>query len=175
MAGYEPVVIRPKKVTTGVPMSDLSAWTPPASAKPYIATIRAAEIANIIPKNLLTRLLYQESRFRDDIITGQITSPVGAIGIAQVMPATARDPGFGVPPLSDPLDPKKAIPWAAAYLKALKNYTGSWDRALAAYNWGAGYVKKAVDNYGENWLDSAPLETRNYVTQIGGDIPEVFA
>lgn len=129
----------------------------PESAAPYAAAITAAEVAQGLPAGLLGRLLYQESRFRTDIITGKTRSPVGALGIAQFMPATAQDLGI------NPLDPWQAIPAAAAYLRRLYNSTGSWSAALAAYNWGIGNVKR-------KGLDNAPLETRNYVAQITNDV-----
>lgn len=132
-------------------------FTPPAAAAPYTDAIRAAEAKYQLPDSLLARVLYQESRFRPDIISGATRSSVGAQGIAQFMPATAADLGI------DPLDPFQAIPAAAKYLRQLFNQTGSWDRALAAYNWGVGNVQR-------KGIDAAPLETRNYVSQVLADV-----
>jgi len=137
-------------------------YQPPAAALPYLAHIRAVEQANGIPPDLLVRLLDQESRYRDDIITGKVSSRAGARGIAQVMPATASGPGYGVPPLSNPLDPWESITWAGKYLAALYRRFGSWQTALAAYNFGPGNVLA-----GKAW----PTETRNYVAQITRDVP----
>lgn len=138
------------------------AYMPPATALPYLAAIRQAEAANGIPGDLLTRLLQQESNYRQEIITGRLSSRVGALGIAQVMPVTARDPGYGVPPLQNPLDPFKAIAWAGQYLAALRRRLGTWQKALAAYNFGPGNVLA-----GRAWPD----ETRNYVASITRDVP----
>ncbi|HEY8085331.1 MAG TPA: lytic transglycosylase domain-containing protein [Methylophilaceae bacterium] len=132
-------------------------WQPPASAAPYLALIASASSSYSLPANLLARVLYQESSFNPDIITGKKTSPVGALGIAQFMPATAAD--FGI----NPLDPNQAIPAAAKYLKSLYNQFGTWDKALAAYNWGQGNVAK-------KGLANAPTETKNYFSQILGDL-----
>ena len=129
----------------------------PASAAPYAETIRAAEQTYGIPDSLLGRLLYQESRFRSDVITGQVKSSAGALGIAHFMPATAPDVGI------DPLDPPQAIPGAAKYLRQLYDATGSWDKALASYNWGIGNVQR-------RGLAAAPAETRAYVSDILGDV-----
>lgn len=125
----------------------------------YRDPIRNAEIANGIPAGMLARLLWQESRYRPDIISGATRSPVGALGIAQFMPATARDMGI------DPLDPMQAIPAAARYLAQCFKWTGGndWAKALAAYNWGAGNVNK-------KGLANAPKETRNYYAGILGDL-----
>lgn len=132
-------------------------FTPPASAKPYAQKISDTEQAYGIPESLLARLLYQESRFRQDIITGQTKSPVGAVGIAQFMPATARDMGV------NPLDPYDSIDGAGRYLKQLFDRFGTWDKALAAYNWGQGNVAR-------KGLERAPAETRQYVAQILNDV-----
>lgn len=132
----------------------LGLWKPPAK---YADTIAMAEAQNGIPRDMLARLLYQESRYREDIITGKTRSPVGALGIAQFMPATAREMGV------DPLNPAQAINGAARYLGRLYNMFGNWTEALAAYNWGPGNVKR-------QGITNAPQETRNYYVQILADV-----
>jgi soluble lytic murein transglycosylase-like protein len=144
------------ELTTGV-LNAMSIWKPPASAAPYLAAIAAAELKYGLPSNMLARLLYQESRFRPDIITGKTASPAGALGIAQFMPATAKQ--FGI----NPLDPFQAIDAAGRYLSQLFRKFGSWSEALASYNWGQGNVSR-------KGLAAAPTETRNYFTQILSDL-----
>lgn len=134
-----------------------AAWTPPAAAAPYLNTIAAAEARHGLPRNLLARLLWQESRYRPDIINGAVRSPAGALGIAQFMPATARDLGV------DPLDPAAAIEAAARYLAGLYRRFGNWREALAAYNWGQGNVAR-------QGIAAAPAETRGYFTSILSDL-----
>lgn len=131
-------------------------WNLPAAGEPYRAAIEAAEDRYGIPRMLLGRLLYQESRFRQDIISGRVKSSAGAIGIAQFMPATAAE--WGV----DPYNAESSIDGAGRYLAALYRRFGNWSEALASYNWGQGNVSR-------KGLGSAPLETRNYVSQILGD------
>lgn len=133
-------------------------WEIPPRGEPYRAAIDGAEIKYGIPHNLLARLLYQESRFREDIVTGAIRSSAGALGIAQFMPQTAAQ--FGI----DPLDPPAAIDAAGKYLAQLFSQFGSWSLALAAYNFGPGNVAK-------HGLVDAPAETRDYVAQITSDVP----
>lgn len=145
------------------PISSGGNWRPPAAAAPYLAHIAAAGRKHKLPAYLLARVLEQESSYRPDVISGATRSPVGAVGIAQVMPATARDPGFGVAPLADPTDPFASIEFAAAYLAAMYRYTGTWSKALAAYNWGPGYVTR-------QGLEAAPRETREYVAAITSDV-----
>jgi soluble lytic murein transglycosylase-like protein len=110
-----------------------------------------------VPADLLARVLWQESRFRPDIINGTTRSSAGAVGIAQFMPATADDLGI------DPLDPAQAIDGAARYLAQLHRMFGNWREALAAYNWGMGNVSR-------RGIANAPAETREYVASIMGDI-----
>lgn len=131
----------------------------PNSAAPYLETIAKAENDNGIPAGMLGRLLYQESRFRQDIITGKKTSPVGAQGIAQFMPATAAEMGV------DPLNPFDAIPAAAKYLRRLYDRFGNWREAVASYNWGQGnQTRKDRANgiIGDDW----PKETQKYVAFV---------
>jgi soluble lytic murein transglycosylase-like protein len=153
-----PAADAPATNAANLPMPKVSTWTPPRIAAPYLDTIAATEQANGIPTNLLARLLHQESRFRPDIIDGSTTSPVGAVGIAQFMPKTAKDIGV------DPLDPASAIAGAGRYLSSLFKQLGTWDKALAGYNWGAGNVKR-------KGIANAPQETRDYVAQITADVP----
>jgi soluble lytic murein transglycosylase-like protein len=132
-------------------------FTPPASAAPYVETIAAAEQRYGLPQSLLARVLYQESRYRPDIIQGRTRSSAGAVGIAQFMPATARDLGV------DPLNPTSAIDGAGKYLRQLYDALGSWEKALAAYNWGVGNVTR-------KGMPAAPTETQNYIREILADV-----
>ncbi len=133
----------------------IGGWRAPEKYAPLVA---AAEAKHGIPAGLLERLLYQESRYREDIITGRVKSPAGALGIAQFMPATAAELGV------NPLDPAQAIDGAGLYLRRLYNSLGDWKLALAAYNWGIGNVRR-------KGLAAAPLETRLYYSQILSSVP----
>jgi len=120
---------------------------------------RAAHSAHI-PVNLLTRLVWVESRFRADV-----TSPKGAQGIAQFMPETAAEHG-----LADPFDPEQAIPKAAKFLAELDRRFGNLGLAAAAYNAGANRVA--------DWLAGSgglPAETQAYVLTVTGRPVEDWA
>lgn len=132
-------------------------YSPDVVPTKYRAAIAQAEAQNGIPAGLLARLLWQESRYRPDIIDGRTRSPVGAVGIAQFMPATAAE--WGV----NPLDPFQSIDGAGRYLAWLFKRLGGWREALAAYNWGIGNVQR-------KGIAAAPLETRNYFSQILFDV-----
>jgi nitroreductase len=115
----------------------------------YRATIAAAASANGIAPVLLAALLRSESGFDPRAV-----SPAGAQGIAQFMPGTAR--GMG---LRDPFDPEQVIPAAARLLGGHMRAFGSVPLALAAYNAGAGAVRRygGVPPY---------RETQGYVARI---------
>ena len=113
-----------------------------------------------IPRDFFARLIWKESRFDHKAV-----SPVGAEGIAQFMPYTARERG-----LADPFDIEQAIPASASFLRDLKGAFGNWGLAAAAYNAGAGRVS--------SWMRSGgflPLETENYVLDITGAPADDFA
>jgi soluble lytic murein transglycosylase-like protein len=136
-------------------------WRLPENGRPFEKLFRDSERKHGMPKNLLARVAYQESRFRDDIISGRTISKANAQGIMQLVPRWH--------PSVDPLDPSVAIPYAGEYLKRLYKRFGSWSDALAAYNWGEGNLNK--------WLKGGstpmPQETKDYVSQIMGDVFKV--
>ena len=135
-------------------------WSPPFNQdeyEKYKPTIQQASQQYNIPETLLTRLLYQESKFDPEIVSGKISSRAGAQGIAQFMPRTAASVSEtgGV----DPMDPTSSIFGAAHYLRNLNDKFPDWRDTLAAYNWGQGNLtKKGIEN--------APYETSNYYQQI---------
>lgn len=85
-----------------------------------------------LPQGLLGSVITAESNWNP-----KARSPAGALGIAQFMPATAKEMGI------DPLDPVQAIDGAARYFaQNLKRFNGNKDLAIAAYNAGPGAVQK---------------------------------
>lgn len=135
-------------------MSIFSNW--PSGSGPYKQNIIDAGNQYGVPVEILSWLLWKESRYNPAIIDGTRRSPVGALGIAQFMPATAVQELGSV---DAALDPARAIPGAARYLSKLYRQTGTWSQTLAAYNWGIGNVLR-------KGLDRAPAETRNYYSDI---------
>lgn len=95
-----------------------------------------------------------------------LSSPKGARGVTQVMPATGRDPGYGVRPLAND-SREEYLRFGRDYLAAMmKEFDGDTQKALAAYNAGPGAVKNAVASHGANWLSAMPGETQAYVPSI---------
>lgn len=91
-------------------------------------------------------------------------SPKGARGLMQVMPATARDPGFGIRPSNGTAQDDVRV--GREYRAAMeRKYGGDLRKMWAAYNAGPGRVDDAIAQYGENWLAAMPAETRKYIAQ----------
>ena len=113
----------------------------------------AARIAqrNGINPDLFLRLIQTESRFKPNAV-----SPMGAQGLAQLMPGTAADLGV------DPADPLQNLEGGARYLRQQLDTFKDPKLALAAYNAGPGNVRK----YGG--IPPFP-ETQAYVAKIMGD------
>jgi hypothetical protein len=110
---------------------------------------RAGEKAGVDPR-FIHAVIKQESRYNPKAV-----SHVGAQGLMQMMPATAKR--FG---LKDPFDPAANVEAGTKYLKfLLKRFSGDVSLALAGYNAGEGSVDKynGVPPYGE---------TQNYVKKI---------
>lgn len=106
-----------------------------------------------LPVKLLRAVAKAESGFNPKAV-----SKAGAMGVMQLMPATARSLG-----VSDPYDARQNILGGAKYLKQnLERFGGNISLALAAYNAGPGSVTKygGVPPY---------KETQNYVKTIMAD------
>jgi len=135
----------------------------PPVPKPVIArsedeicnALTAAAQQNDVPAPFFIRLLFQESRFRPEVV-----SHAGAQGIAQFMPGTADQMG-----LENPFDPVQAIPASARLLRDLVKQFGNLGLAAAAYNAGP---KRVADWLAAKGKSKLPDETQGYVKTITG-------
>ena len=101
-------------------------------------------------------------------------SAVGATGLWQFMPETARAYGLVVDRWTDErLDPQRSTEAAARLLADLHRRFGNWELALAAYNMGHAGLSRAIRKYNSNdyWLlchyeGGLPWETTLYVPKI---------
>jgi hypothetical protein len=119
---------------------------PPANAKQLID--QAADRYGV-PAAFLHAVARAESAYKPDAVSHK-----GAIGVMQLMPATAAQLG------ADPRDPAQNIDAGARHLRdLLVQYNGSSHKALSAYNAGPGAVERhgGVPPY---------RETRNYVEKV---------
>lgn len=153
----DPIAAMTEAITTA-----LAGWKAAGSASQWLPALAEAEQAHHLPTDLLARIAYQESRFREPIIRGTEASSAGALGLMQLMPqyfATVRVPR----PFSDGAVLAQ-IDEAAGLLENLHGQFNSWPLAIAAYNAGAGNVRK----YG----GIPPFkQTQNYVAQVTADVP----
>ena len=97
-------------------------------------------------------------------------SKAGAVGLFQLMPATAERFGLKIFPVDDRKAPDKSAKAAACYLRYLRDQFGCWPLALAAYNAGEGRVGRAMKmNGARTFREVAPFlssETRRYVPRV---------
>jgi soluble lytic murein transglycosylase-like protein len=116
----------------------------------YLGMARDAARRNGVPEELFLRLVQQESNWNP-----RAKSHKGAMGLAQLMPGTARVLRV------NPSDPYENLDGGARYLFQQYREFGSWRLALAAYNAGPAAVKEhgGVPPY---------KETKNYVRIIWG-------
>ena len=117
---------------------------------PFLELARTAAMRNGVPEHLFLRLVLQESGWNSGAVSAK-----GALGLAQLMPATARKLGVDI------RDPLENLDGGARYLRQMFDRFGSWRLALAAYNAGPEAVLK--------YRGVPPfVETKQYVSAILG-------
>jgi soluble lytic murein transglycosylase-like protein len=133
--------------------------------------IRAYARETGLPGHLIAGIIRQESAFDP-----RATSPVGARGLMQLMPLTAREvcQKVGVPYQPDGLyDPDLSVRLGATYFRELLDrFDGNVELALASYNGGPNRIQRLWDESGPepllaDFVETLDLdESRNYVKRI---------
>ena len=118
----------------------------PTQAPDYRALSRRYAQAHDVPPGLFERLIERESGF-DPYAVG----PTGDLGIAQL------NPRFH--PRGVAADADQSLDYAAGYLRSLYDRFGTWQQAVAAYNWGP-------TNLARFGMSNIPDATRRYVNDI---------
>jgi soluble lytic murein transglycosylase-like protein len=110
-----------------------------------------------VPSNLLNRIVQLESGFRPCIV-----SPMGALGLMQLMPSTLRELK-----VDNPFDPVQNLTAGARFIKKLvSQFDGDWALALSAYNAGPAAV--------EFYSGVPPYEeTIRFVADVLGTAPDL--
>jgi len=140
-------------------------YPPPGPQEdPWGPYIREAAARYRVPERWVRAVMQQESGGEQ-----QATSPVGAMGLMQVMPATYEELRVRHQLGDDPYDPHNSILAGTAYIREMYDRFGA-PGFLAAYNAGPDRVDSYLAGQG-----SLPDETVNYLAAItpnlGGDVP----
>ena len=136
----------------------------PARAAALMPKLRAAFAAERVPTELVW-LAEAESSFNPSA-----RSPVGARGLFQLMPETAKEQGLTTLLPDERTDPEKSARAAARLLRGHYERFGSWPLAFAAYNAGPGRVSRLLEKSPTKTYaaiaSSLPAETRMYVPKV---------
>ena len=142
----------------------LAGRPPPKRAARLVPSLKKIFSAQGVPPELVW-MAEVESTFNSTA-----KSPAGAVGLFQLMPATAEYLGLQVKPEDQRLDPTRNSRAAARYLNTLHNRFKDWPLAIAAYNGGEGRVSKLLSANGasdfEGIADHLPGETQMYVPKV---------
>lgn len=184
---YDRFIRQPEQAAIEAAQAQQRSELPPTPAEQLPATeqlvqaMTQAESPSLPdPEQLLRAMTQVESSGRPGAV-----SPKGAIGLMQVMPATAMNPGFGLPNVFDfaqqmgtqvgkrseaeakrlLADPAVGAGYGQRYMDAmLERYNGNLEYALAAYNAGP----RRIDNWLAAGADFSklPKETREYIPKV---------
>ena len=133
----------------------------------YVSDVERIAAEQELPVRAILALVREESAFEADAV-----SRVGAVGLTQLMPATAEEVarrlGMGEPDLSDPITNLRI---GLRHLAGLRRSTGGLSRTVMAYNAGLSRLRSWERQFGglpdELFAEAIPYdETRLYARQI---------
>ncbi|MCW5553030.1 MAG: lytic transglycosylase domain-containing protein [Verrucomicrobiae bacterium] len=136
----------------------------PKGAEALVKQLKPVFISEQVPPELVW-LAEVESSFDP-----RARSPVGAAGLFQIMPATAKRFGLRRWPWDQRYQAQPSAQAAARYLRILHRQFGDWRLAVAAYNAGEGRVQRLLDKHQTRSFDRIaphlPAETQMYVPKV---------
>lgn len=178
------MLIRPPKINPGQPapphfkpraeqireiwIRKISQRAVPDAAKPYIGELKPIFVRQKVPSQLVWVAEVESSFDRS------ARSPVGAAGLFQLMPDTAKRYGLRTLPFDQRFDPQPSARAAAAYLGQLHEKFKDWRLTLAAYNAGEGTVQNLLKRHKaasyEAIASHLPAETQLFVPKVEATI-----
>jgi membrane-bound lytic murein transglycosylase D len=136
----------------------------PPGAQAYVSRLKPIFVAEGVPAELVW-LAEVESGFDT-----RARSSIGAAGLFQLMPETAKSLGLTLAPWDQRLEPEKNARAAARYLKHLHETFRDWRLSVAAYNAGEGLVSRLLEKRMAHGYDGIaadlPAETQMYVPKV---------
>ncbi len=136
----------------------------PSAASNHVSRLKPIFVEEKVPSELVW-LAEVESSF-----DSRARSPVGAAGLFQLMPDTAKRFGLSLWPRDERLQPDANARASAQYLKLLHDRFKDWRLALAAYNSGEGTVQRLLKKHNARTFDEIairlPAETQMFVPKV---------
>lgn len=130
----------------------------PPTTDEIVAFVRNQATVSGLDPDLAVKQCFAESSYNP-----AAKSPCGALGLFQIMPATAQQLNI------DPLDWKQNVIGWSDYMQQLKRmFGGAYPQMLAAYNAGMGTVRRLLIQWGPDWRNHLPAETAGYLNKIIG-------
>lgn len=161
----------PAQISNPAPQKEREIWTrklanrrPPPAAGQYVRELKRIFAAEKVPPQLVW-LAEVESTF-----DRRARSPMGAAGLFQLMPDTAKRFGLSLWPRDQRFQVVPSTEASAQYLKLLFDRFHDWRLALAAYNDGEGSVEKLLGRHQAHSYDEIaahlPAETQLFVPRV---------
>lgn len=110
---------------------------------------------------ILQHIYQTETRGTAEDKKDTVISRAGAVGRFQLLPKKGAGHGMTMAQLTDPVEnTKRGVAYAGMLAKM---YNGEPDKVFAGYNWGQGNVNKVIADYGDDWKNHLPKESRDYI------------
>lgn len=171
LAGHPPAwreLVRYQSIPSGVRSECGREYAEVLYPRPFADLIKRESTRHQLPTSLVFGLIRTESAFEP-----RAQSAVGARGLMQLMPATARREGLAKSaPVTKLFEPEVNVPLGTKHLKnVLREFGGEWHLAIGSYNAGAQAVRRWIERYpdpqAEVFVELVPYqETRDYIKKV---------